>query len=159
LANSYCFRSSNPVHRSPCRPLGFGFGLQAPLPLVQDNLVDDLLMPTEVTALLGVTTLNQSFWPPLEMFWTSQHFNSEWSPANEEWFDRQVRKILAGDTSALTLQKQWMTHFHRRGIQELPALAMVVTEDHAQSSQDVLLASFPDIWDTYNATNIMCASS
>src|ERR1700736_6478327 len=60
-------------------------------PLVQDNLVNDLLMPTEVTALLGVTTLNQSFWPPLELFRTSQHFNSKWSPANEEWFNRQVR--------------------------------------------------------------------
>ena len=37
-------------------------------PPVQGNLVDDLLMPTEVTALLGVTTLHQSLWPPLELF-------------------------------------------------------------------------------------------
>ena len=53
-------------------------------PPIQGNLVDDLLMPTEVTALLGVTTLHQSFWPPLELFRDSQHFNGKWSPANEE---------------------------------------------------------------------------
>ena len=75
-------------------------------PLVQDNLVDDL-MPTEVTALLGVTTLNQSFWPPLEMFRTSQHFNGEWSPANEGYIGPHSTKTvedplsLTGDTGYL----------------------------------------------------------
>ena len=53
-------------------------------PPIQGNLVDDLLMPTEVMALLGVTTLHQSFWPPLELFQDSQHFNGKWSPANKE---------------------------------------------------------------------------
>jgi hypothetical protein len=78
---------------------------------MQNHLVDDLLMPTEITALLGVTELHQSFWPPLELFRDSQHFNGKWSSANEEWFDRHARKILAGDASALTPQKQWKTHF------------------------------------------------
>jgi hypothetical protein len=127
-------------------------------PPVQNNLVDDLLMPTEITTLLGVTELNQSFWPPLELFRDSQHFNGEWSPTNEEWFDRHARKILAGDASALTPQKQWKTHFRRRGTRELPALAIVGTMDHAQSSQDTLLSSFPDIWDSYNAIDIARAS-
>jgi hypothetical protein len=36
-------------------------------PPVQRNLVDDLLMPMEITALLSVTMLHQSFWPPLEL--------------------------------------------------------------------------------------------
>jgi hypothetical protein len=123
-------------------------------PPVQDNFVDDLLMPTEVTALLGVTVLNQSFWPPLELFRDSQHFNGEWSPANEEWFDRTQKKIFAGDASTLTSQKQWKTHFWRRGTRELPSLAVVGTADHTQSSQDALLSSFPDIWDSYNAVDV-----
>ena len=121
-------------------------------PLVQNNLVDNFLMPTETTTLLGVTALHQSFWPPLELFWDSQHFNGEWSPANEDWFDCHTKKILAGDVSALTPQKQWKTHFHRRGTRDLPALAIVGTGDHAQSLQDALLSSFPDVWDSYNAT-------
>ena len=81
-------------------------------PPMQNNLVDNLLMPTEITTPLGITVLHQSFWPPLELFWDSQHFNGEWSPANEEWFNHHTKKILAGDISALTPQKQWETHFH-----------------------------------------------
>jgi hypothetical protein len=123
-------------------------------PPVQGNLVDDLLMPTEITALLGVTTLHQSFWPPLELFRDSQHFNSEWSPANEEWYDRHAKKIWAGDLSTLTPQKQWKTHFRRRGAKDLPALAIVGTTDHAQSSQDTLLSSYPDIWNSYDTIDI-----
>ena len=121
---------------------------------MQDNLVDDLLMPTEVTALLGVTTLNQSFWPPLEMFRTSQR---RMEPGQQ----RMVQSSSEEDSGRgyiSTLQKQWRTHFRRRGIQEQPTLAMVGTKDHTQSSQDVLLASFLDIWDAYNATDIVCAS-
>ena len=125
-------------------------------PPIQGNLVDNLLMPTEVMALLGVTTLHQSFWPPLELFRDSQHFNGEWSPANEEWFDQHVRKIGAGDLSTLTPQKQWKTHFRRHcRAKDLPALAVVGTLDHTQSSQDTLLSSYPDIWDSYDVIDIV----
>jgi hypothetical protein len=123
-------------------------------PPVQGNPIDDLLMPTEIMALLGITTLHQSFWPPLELFQDRQHFNGEWSPANKEWFNQHTKKIWAGDLSTLTPQKQWKTHFRRRGAKDLPTLAIVGTVDHAQSSQDALLSSYPGTWNSYDAIDI-----
>jgi hypothetical protein len=115
--------------------------------------VDDLLMPTEIALLLGTTDKQQSFWPPVDLFQNSQHFNGEWSAANEEWFRRQLQRINSGDISALHAHKQWKTHFRRKPV-DVPSAALGGTPAHAQDTLNTLLSLYPDVWDSYNATNI-----
>ena len=76
------------------------------------NLINNLLMPSEVAALLGMTTTQQSVWPPLDLFKEGQHYNGKWSEDNEEWFVKQIEHIVSGDPSALHLQKLWKSQFH-----------------------------------------------
>ena len=110
-------------------------------------------MLTEITTLLGVTSNQQSFWPPLDLFRNGHHFNGEWSAQNETWFQRQAQRILSGDTSALQPHKQWKVDFRRQGAADVPPDALIGMADHARSTMGALLSSYPDVWDSYRAVN------
>jgi len=121
---------------------------------ISGNLVDDLLMPSEVAALLGMTTTQQSVWPPLDLFKEGQHYNGEWSEDNEEWFGKHIERIVSGNPSALHSQKLWKSQFRRRNITGIPDYALIGSPAHAASTQATLLNMYPGLWSSYNPTDI-----
>ena len=118
------------------------------------NLVDDLLMPSEVSTLLEMSSNQQSVWPPLDLFKEGQLFNREWSADNEEWFIKHIERILSGNTSTLHSQKQWKSQFHRRNIVGIPDCALIGSRAHAVNTKAVLLTTYPSLWDSYNPMDI-----
>jgi hypothetical protein len=111
-------------------------------------------MPSEVAALLGMTSNQQSVWPPLDLFKEGQHFNGEWSADNEEWFLKQVDRIVSGNASALHSQKLWKSQFRRRNITDIPESALVGSTAHAASTKATLLNTYSNLWDSYHTTDI-----
>jgi hypothetical protein len=118
------------------------------------NLVDDLLMPSEVGILLGMTSNQQSVWPPLDLFKEGQHFNGEWSTDNEGWFVKQIERIASGNASALHTQKRWKSQFRRRNITDIPDCALIGSAAHAASTKATLVTTYPNLWDSYNTTDM-----
>jgi hypothetical protein len=68
---------------------------------------NEVITPSEIQTLLGVTTNNNSFWPYPEWYEMSSRYNGEWTLANETWFINHVQDIEYARDGCLRAGRAW----------------------------------------------------
>lgn len=125
------------------------------------HVLDDDVTQSEMDILVGMigsVDRADSFWPPLELFLKSIHWNGEWSRANEIWFTARMRDIRAGLAKPETrdywerwagMQRVDGQVFHMQGSLDIQAAPVVEALLDAVSDLDGIGRSlWGEVWAT-----------
>lgn len=114
----------------------------------------DLITPSEINMLLGLTSNHNTFWPYPEQYERSFKYNGEWTAANEAWFQKQAEAIKYSKIGCLRSGVVWRNAIRPYTPEEYSNSSKTGTLAHATACCAHLTREWPEFGDDFDFASL-----